>query len=187
LGLENVAWREILNIKILVVAEIVSICLLVWFGYGLLRTSELVEEPVVSNTINFANDVSSTNSLMTVDIAQNDKFVKLQVTQGYPNVTLCPIGDPNPMDCAPTDTNILDLKGINIRGSTVWMVQPGSYSLGISDSQNEIVSYNLFVIHQPGSNTVLRLVLSTLIFGCASIGFGWAILNERKKRSLKKT
>ena len=176
-----------MDIKIFVVAEIVSISLLVWFGYGLLRTSELVEEPVVSNTVNFANDASSTNSLMTVVVGQNDKFVKLQVTQGYPNVTLCPVGDSDPRDCAPTDTNILDLKGIDITGSTVWMVQPGSYSLGISDSQNELVSYNLSVIHQPGSNTLLRLVLSTLVCGCTSIGFGWAIIKEKKKRRLRET
>jgi hypothetical protein len=174
-----------LNLKIFVVAEIVSICLLVWFGYGLLRISELVEEPVVSNTINFANDQSGANSLMTVDVAQNDKFVKLQVTQGYPNVTLCPVGDTDPKDCAPTDTNLIDLKGIDISGSTIWMVQPGSYSLGISDSQNELVSYNLFVIHQPGSSTILRLVVSTLVCGCASIGFGWVIMKERKKRRLQ--
>jgi hypothetical protein len=158
----------------------------VWFGYELLRTSELIEEPVVSNTINFANDQSGTNSLLTVNVAPNDKFVKLQITQGYPDVTLCPVGVTDTQDCAPTDTNIIDLKGIDITGSTVWIVQPGSYSLGISDSQNELVSYNLYVIHQPGSNTILRLVVSTLVCGCMCIGFGWAIMKEAKKRKLQR-
>jgi len=179
------AWRKTLNLKIFTIAEIISLSLLVWFGYGLLRTSELIEEPVVSNTINFTSDQSGTNSLMTVDVAQNDKFVKLQVTQGYPDITLCPVGSIDPKDCAPTDTNILDLKGIDITGSTVWMVHSGSYTLSISDSQNELVSYNLSVIHQPGSNTILRLVVSILVCGCVSIGFGWLIMKEKKKRKLQ--
>jgi len=175
-----------LSFRLFVVAEIVSICFLVWFGSGLVRISELDEEPIVSNTLNFTNAQSGVqNSFLTVDVAQNDRFVKLQLTQGNPDVTLCPQGDSNNADCASTDTNETDLRGIDLTDSTVWQVQPGSYTLGISDSQNEVVSYNLFVIHQPGENTILRMVLSTLAFGIASIGFGYMILRERRKRRLQ--
>ena len=176
----------VLNFKIYVIAEIVSICLLVWFGSTLVRISELDETPIVSDTISFTNaDSGPQNSLLTVDVAQNDKFVKLQVTQGNPSVTLCPEGDSDTTDCAQTDTDPVDLKGIDTTDSTVWIVQPGSYTLDISDNSNEIVSYNLSVLHQPGVSTLLRIGVETAICGVASIGFGWIILQERKKRRLQ--
>jgi hypothetical protein len=175
-----------MNFKIYVVAEIVSICLLVWFGIGLLRIATTEEEPVISNTINFANaDSGNQNSFLTVDVAQNDKFVKFQVTQGNPVATLCPQGDSVVTDCAQTDHGALDLSGIDTTGSVVWKVQPGVYTLGISDNQNELVSYNLFVIHQPGINAIARLSLSALVCGVASIVIGWVILKEIKKRKLR--
>jgi hypothetical protein len=175
-----------MNFKIYIVAEIVSICLLMWFGLGLLRVAELEEEPVVSNTINFTNtDVENQNSFLTVDVAQNDIFVKLQVTQGNPGATLCPQGASAATDCAQTDTSALDLKGIDTAGSTIWKVQQGSYTLGISDNQNELVSYNLFLIHQPGINTIARLVISTLVFGVASLVCGLMISKEIKKRNFQ--
>ncbi len=175
-----------LNFKIYVIAEIASICLLMWFGSGLVRISELEEIPIVSNTLNFVNAASGVqNSFLTVDVAHNDKFVKLHITQGNPTVALCPMGDSNYADCAQTDTNVMDLKGIDTTDSTVWIVQPGSYILNISDSQNEPVSYNLSFLHQPGENALLRLGVSAAIFGAASIGFGWIILKEKKKRRLQ--
>lgn len=167
-------------------AEIASICLLVWFGSTLVRISELEETPVVSDTITFTNaDSGVQNSLLTVDVAQNDKFVKLQITQGNPSVTLCPVGDSDTTDCAQTDTDVIDLKGIDTTDSTVWIVQPGSYTLDISDSQNEAVTYNLSMLHQPGASTLLRITVEAVICGVASIAFGWVIIKERKKRRLQ--
>ena len=175
-----------LNFKIYVIAEIASICLLVWFGSTLVRISELEETPVVSDTITFTNaDSGVQNSLLTVDVAKNDKFVKLQITQGNPSVTLCPVGDSDTTDCAQTDTDVIDLKGIDTTDSTVWIVQPGSYTLDISDSQNEAVTYNLSMLHQPGASTLLRIAVEAVICGVASIAFGWVILKERKKRRLQ--
>lgn len=175
-----------LNFKFYVIAEIVSICLLVWFGSTLVRISELEETPIVSDTVNFTNaDSGVQNSLLTVDVAQNDKYVKIQITQGNPTVTLCPAGDSDNADCAQTDNDVIDLKGIDTTDSTVWIVQPGSYTLDISDSQNEPVSYNLSVLHQPGINTLLRIAVEAAICGVASIGFGWVIMKERKKRRLQ--
>ena len=175
-----------LNFKFYVIAEIASICLLVWFGSTLVRISELEETPIISNTVNFTNaDSGVQNSLLTVDVAQNDKYVKIEITQGNPTVTLCPAGDSDNTDCAQTDSDVIDLKGIDTTDSTVWIVQPGSYTLDISDSQNEPVSYNLSVLHQPGASTLLRIAVETTICGIASIGFGWVIRKERKKRRLQ--
>ena len=175
-----------MNFKFYVIAEIASICLLVWFGSTLVRISELEETPIVSDTINFTNaDSGVQNSLLTVDVAQNDKYVKIQITQGNPTVTLCPEGDSNDADCAQTDTDVVDMKGIDTTDSTVWIVQPGSYTLDISDNQNEPVSYNLSVLHQPGASTLLRIAVEAAICGVASIGFGWVIMKERKKRRLQ--
>jgi hypothetical protein len=175
-----------LNFKIYVLAEIVSICLLVWFSSTLVRISELEETPIVSDTVDFTNAASGVqNSFLTVDVAQNDKFVKFQTTQGNPTVTLCPAGDSDTSDCAQTDTDPVDMKGIDTTDSTVWIVQPGSYTLDILDNSNEVVSYNLSVLHQPGASTLLRIGVEAAICGVASIGFGWIILKEKKKRRLQ--
>lgn len=175
-----------MGFRVYVIAEIISICLLMWFGYGLVRISALDEEPVVSDTLNFTNAATGPqDSFLTVDVAQNDKLVKFQVTQGNPSASLCPAGDNVNTDCAPTVTDPLVLKGIDTTGSTIWQVQPGSYTLDISDSQNEVVSYNLFVIHQGGTNAIIRLALSALVCGAVSVGCGWLILKERKKRRLQ--
>ncbi len=175
----------VLSFRIYVIAEIISICLLMWFGYGLVRVSELEEIPVISDTINFTNAASGPqDSFLTVDVAQNDKLVKFQVTQGNPSATLCPEGDTDTTDCATTDTDPLDLKGIDTTDSTIWQVQPGSYALDISDNQNEVVNYNLYVIHQGGENALVRLTLSALACGIASIVCGWLILKEKRKRRL---
>lgn len=175
----------VLGFRIYVIAEIVSICLLVWFGYGLVRIAALEEEPVISDTLNFTSAASGPqDSFLTVDVAQNDRMVKFQVTQGNPSATLCPAGDTNTSDCAQTVTDPLVLKGIDTTGSTIWQVQPGSYTLDISDNQNEVVSYNLFVLHQGGTNALIRLSLSALVCGAASIVCGWLILKEKRKRRL---
>ncbi|MGI0046358.1 MAG: hypothetical protein ACREBB_04115 [Nitrosotalea sp.] len=175
-----------MGFRVYVIVEIISICLLMWFGYGLVRIAGLEEEPVVSDTLNFTNAATGPqNSFLTVDVAQNDKLVKFQVTQGNPTATLCPEDDSDNTDCATTVTDPLVLNGIDTTDSTVWQVQPGSYTLNILDNQNEVVSYNLFVIHKAGANTILRLALSSLVCGAVSIGCGWMILKEKRKRRLQ--
>jgi len=177
--------EKLTNFKIYVIAEIFCICLFAWFGLSLLRVGAPIEEPVVSNTINFAGTDLNQNSYLNVDVAQNDRFIKFQVTQGSPSANLCPQGDSDPSDCAQVDKDPQDLQGIDMSGATVWQVQPGSYTLIISDNAEEKISYNLSVIHQPGINTIMRLSLSTLGFGVASIVCGWLVLREIKKRKLQ--